>query len=415
MWKSLKAAIKSLKSHKARLLLTILELTVGVMAVVIVLSTSQSLEGMVSSQLDTFGADTIEIEVKVPSTGHTSLENATSMAKGVTITSLKHDDAEAVMRELPELIAYYTGVMDQRVVNYQEQAKQTILFGVDASMVDVDATEIGRGRFFTEDENNGIAKVVVLSPNIEEKLFQGSESIGQFVKIEGDNYMVIGVMAARGAMMGFDYDSIIYIPVKTLQKRIAGTDYVSFMLFKTTDMDKVDSTVEEMRLIMRDQHDISDPDMDDFAVISMQEAGEMIETIFGGLTLLLLALVAISLLVGGVGVMNIMYISVSERTFEIGLRKAIGAKKTDILWQFLWEALIITFWGGIVGIAVGLITTFLISYAAVSQGFTDWQFIVPISAYVVGMVFAVGTGLLFGIYPAKKAANMDPIVALRKE
>lgn len=415
MWRSFKAAIKSLKAHKARLILTILELTVGVMAVVIVLSTSQSLEGMVTAQLDTFGADTIEIEIKVPATSQVSLENVSSMVQGVTVTSLKRSDAEAIMRELPELSYFYSGVLEQRLVNYREQAKKTLIFGVDADMVNVDKTEVERGRFFTEEENNGLAKVVVLSPNIEEKLFQGEESIGKFVKIEGENYIVIGVMASRGAMMGFDYDSIIYVPVQTLQKRIAGIEHVSMILFKTTDMDRVDSTVEEMKMIMREQHNISDPDMDDFAVISMKEAGEMIETIFGGLTLLLLALVAISLLVGGVGVMNIMYISVSERTFEIGLRKSVGAKKTDILWQFLWEALIITFWGGIIGIIVGVVITFVVSYAAVSQGFTDWQFIVPMSAYIVGMIFAVGTGLLFGIYPAKKAANMDPIVALRKE
>ncbi len=415
MWRAFKSAMKSLKAHKSRLILTILELTVGVMAVVIVLSSSQSLKGMITSQLDTFGADAIEIEVKVPNTGHTSLENVSGMVQGVTITSLKHSDAEAIMRELPELTAFYTAIMDQRLVNYQEQAKKTLIFAVDASMIDVDKTEIARGRFFTEEENNGIAKVVVLSPKIEEKLFQGSESIGQFIKIEGENYMVIGVMAPRGAMMGMDYDSIIYMPVKTLQKRVLGTDYVTFMMFKTADMDKVDSTVEGMSLIMRDQHNINDSAMDDFAVISMKEAGEMIDTIFGGITLLLLALVAISLLVGGVGVMNIMYISVSERTFEIGLRKSIGAKKTDILWQFLWEALIITFWGGIIGIIVGVATTFAISYVAAAQGFSDWKFIVPISAYVVGMTFAVGTGLLFGIYPAKKAANMDPIEALRRE
>lgn len=415
MWRAFKSAMKSLKAHKSRLILTILELTVGVMAVVIVLSASQSLKGMITSQLDTFGADAIQIEVKVPNTGHTSLENVSSMAQGVTITSLKRSDAEALMRELPELSAFYSGIMDQRLVNYQEQAKKALIFAVDASMIDVDKTEIARGRFFTEEENNGIAKVVVLAPKIEEKLFQGNDSIGKFIKIEGENYMVIGVMAPRGAMMGMDYDSIVYIPVQTLQKRILGTDYVSFMMFKTSAMDKVDSTVEGMSLIMRDLHNINDPAMDDFAVISMKETGEMIESIFGGITLLLLALVAISLLVGGVGVMNIMYISVSERTFEIGLRKSIGAKKADILWQFLWEALIITFWGGVIGIIVGVSVAFVISYVAAAQGFTDWKFIIPISAYIVGMTFAVGTGLLFGIYPAKKAANMDPIEALRRE
>lgn len=412
---NIKSALQSLKSNKARLALTILELAVGVIAIVVVLSTSQSIQQMVLSQLETFGSDVIQVEVKVPNTGHTSIQNVSSMVQGVTITSLKHSDAESIMRQMPEIESFYAGMLDQRVVGYREQTKKTLIFAEDAAAQNMDKTEVANGRFFTEEENSGLAKVVVLASNIAKELFNEENPVGNFVKIEKENYLVVGVMASRGSMMGMDYDSIIYMPIKTLQKRVLGIDYVSFIMFKTKDVDKAEQTAVEMAAIVRERHNISDPAMDDFAVTTMAKAAEMINTIFGGVTLLILALVSISLLVGGIGVMNVMYISVSERTFEIGLRKAIGAKKTDILWQFLWESLAISVLGGVAGLIFGIGIAYGVSYVAVLNGFSDWKFFMPVSAYVISVIFSVGTGIVFGMYPARKAANLDPIEALRQE
>ena len=191
-------------------------------------------------------------------------------------------------------------------------------------------------------------------------------------------------------------------------------DYVSFVIAQLEDNSTSAETAEEVTLIMRDQHDITDPNKDDFAVTTMEQAMEMLDIVISGVQILLIALGSISLVVGGVGIMNIMYVSVTERTFEIGLRKAVGAKNKNILWQFLSEAVIITFIGGIIGIALGILLSGLISVVAQSQGF-DWKFSVSVSGIVLASLMSMIVGLVFGLYPAKRAAGLNPIDALRHE
>ena len=221
-------------------------------------------------------------------------------------------------------------------------------------------------------------------------------------------------MAEKGASFGFDYDSIVYIPTKTLQKRLLGTDYVMGIMGRVIDMSKIDSTKEDIEYLLRDNHDITDPDKDDFKVTTMDEIRETLETVTGGITLLLVALVCISLIVGGVGITNIMYVTVAERTFEIGLRKAIGAKSKDILYQFLFEAMLLTSAGGVMGAISGILISYIVYYAAVSYGL-NWSFSISIFSIILAIGFSTLVGLFFGIYPAKKAAALDPIDALRKE
>ena len=218
--------------------------------------------------------------------------------------------------------------------------------------------------------------------------------------------------------MTVDFDDYIYLPIRTLQKRIMGTDYIMYMIHQIENLDLAEQTADDIRKLLRENHDIDNPEgniaQDDFAVYTMEEMMDMVGEITNYITILLLAIVAVSLVVGGVGIMNIMYVIVSERTFEIGLRKAVGANRKNILWQFLTESVIISILGSILGIIFGIFISFLISLIAQQFGL-DWTLIVPLGSLIVAFSFAIICGVSFGVLPAKKASQMDPILALRKD
>jgi ABC-type antimicrobial peptide transport system permease subunit len=267
---------------------------------------------------------------------------------------------------------------------------------------------------FTKDEDDSLSQVVVLGATVKDKLFGDDTAAGKTVYIKGKPFKVVGVAAKRGAAFFMDMDNLVIVPVKTMQKRIMGIDYVMAIIAKMKDMNQADATVADLTALLRERHDITDPNKDDFEVQTMRKAMDMLATIVNGITFLLVALVCISLVVGGVGIMNIMYVSVTERVFEIGLRKAVGAKAHDILMQFLFEAVIITVLGGLVGIVFGAILALIIYLIAISYNFV-WVYAIPISSILLSVGFSAFVGLLFGIYPAKKAAGLDPITALRAE
>lgn len=410
---SLNIALKSLENNKTRTVLTVIGIIIGIAAVIIVMSAGEGLKGEILGQLEAFGSKLIQIEVKVPTTGKNSTQNAATMAQGVTVTTMTMEDAEAISK-LPNIEAYYPMIMDQEVVSFQDQQKSVNLVGTLPAYVEMGKTKVKTGRFFTLDENDELARVVVLGSKLSAKLFGNQNPIGQEIKIGKSKFRVVGVMDEAGATFGFDFDQLAYVPVKTLQKIVMGIDYIQTVTANIIDTTKEDQTADDIVYLLRTRHEIDDPKYDDFSVTTMTEARDMINTIFNGITLLLIAIAGISLLVGGVGIMNIMYVSVSERTFEIGLRKAVGAKKNQILWQFLFEAVIITLLGGALGIMAGIGVSYLISFIAGILGYT-WQFILPPQSIVIAFGFCGAVGLIFGYYPARHAANMDPIAALRHE
>jgi putative ABC transport system permease protein len=281
-------------------------------------------------------------------------------------------------------------------------------------MPDIDKVTIQSGRFFTKDEEDSLANVAVLGSSAKEKLFGDSDAVERIIYIRGKPFRVIGSLASRGSAFFLDMDNVIILPTKTMQKKLLGIDYVSSLSVEMKDAAKADSTKADLQEIIRENHNITDPTKDDFEISTMAEAAATIGNVANGITLLLVALVCISLVVGGVGIMNIMYVSVAERTFEIGLRKSLGAKSKDVLWQFLIEALLITIGGGIFGVICGIVIAFLIYLVATGSGF-KWAFIIPISSVILAVGFSAAIGLLFGLYPAKKAASLNPIDALRKE
>jgi len=410
---SLKLAYSALLAQKTRTLLTILGVSIGIAVVIAIMAAGRGLDKMVMSQLEIYSPNTITVEVKVSATKKTSSENAMGMAIGITITTLKERDLIDVGKHR-NIESAYGLVIGQAVVKYQSENKTTLLWGQGYSFPEVEKFQLDSGRVYSKEEEESLSQVAILGHATKDALFGEDEAVGKTVYIKGKPFKVVGVAAKRGATFGFDMDNLIILPAKTMQKRILGVDYFINIIAKVKDREKIKETVAEIEEIMRDNHDITDPNKDDFAVNTMEEAAQMLGSVVDGLTLLLVALVCISLLVGGVGIMNIMYVSVSERTFEIGLRKAVGATNKDVLWQFLSEAVILTLSGGILGIILGAIFALLIYLVAVSYNFV-WVYIVPLSSVILAVGFSGVIGLIFGLYPAQKAANLNPIEALRKE
>jgi putative ABC transport system permease protein len=405
-----------MRANKLRTSLTVLGIVIGIAAVIIVFSAGEGIRSLVVGEIESFGTDVIETEVKVPSakkgTGG-DFQSATSAAQGIQITTLKLKDMEDIDK-LPNIEKSYAAVMGQEQASYGNELRKAFLYGTSASFIEVDKTKVESGRFFTDGEERGLTEVVVLGSGIKEKLFGDSDPIGKSIKIRKSKFTVIGVMEKRGAVFGMDFDSYVYVPLRTLQKKIMGIEHVMFMMHKMKDPALADSTADEIRAVLRENHNITDPDKEDFRVTTMVEAMKTLGTVTSTITILLLIIVAVSLVVGGVGVTNVMYVVVSERTKEIGLRKAVGAKEKDILKQFLLESVLITVMGAIVGIVLGVIVSFLISWGAGQAGL-NWKFSVPLRAFLTSLGFASIFGVLFGIFPARKAARLEPVEALRKE
>lgn len=399
----------SIAKNRIRTVLTVLGVVIGIASVTIIISAGDSMKQLVFGQISSFGTDFIQTEPRVPQSSGGNF----AQAQGVVVTSLKESDRQAILK-LPYISRAYTALITQDVLSWQGELSKSMIYGVSPEYIEIDQGKVAQGRFFNKEENDNLGRVIVLGSKIKEDLFGNSDAIGQNVKIKQTSYKVIGVMEPRGTVFFFNMDTLVFIPIQTVQKLIMGVDYVQAITSQLSDPSKEKEAVDSIKLLLRDRHDISNPDRDDFQVSSMAEAQATLASIIGGITLLLVALAAISLIVGGVGIMNIMYASVAERTFEIGLRKSVGATKNDIMAQFLAEAVIKTFLGGSIGVILGIGVTYLVYVIANFSDF-DWPFALSISGILLALFFSVTVGLIFGLYPARKAANLSPLTALRKE
>jgi putative ABC transport system permease protein len=407
-------AFKTLRANLARTILSLLGITVGVAAVIIVLSLGLGTKDYVLGQIESFGTDLIEVEIKTPKTSQTSVQNASGMLGGAQVTTLKVGDLKEIAK-LPNLGAWYGGVINQEIASYRDKNKRAMIFGVSSGIDEVDDQfEIERGLMYTEEDDKNLKQFVVMGSKVAEDFFGGSNPVGKSIRIKEQSYRVIGVLKERGSSGYFDFDNLLYIPVRTLQKKIMGIDHVQFGLFKIKDVDKTALTVAQMEDVMREQHDIDDPDDEDYAVMALSEAAEMLDQVFVAINVLLIAFASISLVVGGVGITNVMYVAVTERTSEIGLRKSLGARRGDILKQFLFEAIFITFAGGAIGIILGYILTLIGEFVVARLGF-PLQFPVGGLSILIGAGFSIVIGIVFGIRPAVKASRLSPMEALRKE
>lgn len=407
-------AIRTILSHRARTFLALLGVVIGVSSVVIVTALGDGVKGFILGQVESFGGNLIQVEVKVPNTGRMSGENASSRGQGTQITTLTVKDRDAI-RKLGNVSAAYAGTIGQERATYGSVGKRILLFGVgaEAPLVD-DNIKLSAGRFFTEEEDASLARVAVLGSEVKESFFGNSDAVGEWITIKGEKYRVIGVITERGSAAFFNLDAMTYVPVETLLSKILGIDYVQMISVRMKDGSQDENTVADIVALMRRRHDIKDESKDDFAVMSTKEAQETVSDVLGSISILLLALTSISLVVGGVGIMNVMFVSVSERTSEIGLRKALGAKSASILQQFLAEAIIITGIGGLLGIILGVLVVFLLTLVFAKFGF-DLELIFTPQSLFLGAGFSVAVGLIFGLAPALKASKLSPMEALRRE
>ncbi|MDD5098227.1 MAG: ABC transporter permease [Candidatus Pacebacteria bacterium] len=411
IFKQIDSAFQSLMRQKSRTILTIIAVSIGIASLIIMISAGNGLKSMVMGELEIYGSDTINAEVRVPGKG--TMGSGSDMATGVTITTFKNTDVDEIAK-LENVEAIYTYVTGQEAIKYQGEAKSTMIFGYGAQAPLIEKLVISTGRFYTVEEEDSITPVIVLGSKTKDDLFGENEAVGKNVYVKGKAFRVVGILEERGAMFGMNMDSVVYIPTKVMQKKMLGTDYVMGISVKVKDASKINDTKEEIQLLLRERHDITDPDKDDFEVMTMDDAKSMMGTVLTSITALLAVISAVSLVVGGVGITNIMYVSVIERTFEIGLRRSVGAKRKDILYQFIFEAGVLTFLGGFFGVIAGILVSFLIYIVAVSFGI-DWSFSVSPLSVILSLLFSAFIGVFFGVYPAKKASNMDPINALRQE
>jgi ABC-type antimicrobial peptide transport system permease subunit len=350
--------------------------------------------------------------------GASENEGPPATVMGIVITTLSYDDMLALtdkknVPNVAEAVAYYKSL---GTVSWGANSYDTNFSGCTSGYPAVESGEIDQGRFFTKDEETNLAKVAVLGSTVKKELFGESDPIGQRIKIKKQNLEVIGVMKERGTVAFQNNDDQIFIPLRTMQKLIAGVNHVSMIRLKVDNQADVQRAVEDIKATLREQHDIKDQSgaNDDFTVRSAAQALAMITTITNALEFFLAAMAALSLLVGGIGIMNVMLVSVTERTREIGLRKAVGANNKNILVQFLMEAIAVTLSGGIAGIIIGSIVSVLISLGAKLLGY-DWDLVISFFSITLALTVSAAVGLIFGLYPALKASRLQPIEALRHE
>jgi putative ABC transport system permease protein len=406
-------SIKSFKNNLGRTVFSLLGVMIGVASVILIMALGGGMKEFVLDQVRSFGTDLIEIEISVPKTKHSSRENIQGVAGASRITTFKLEEAQK-LSELENIGAWYAGIMDLATISYEDENEQNYMFAVTSGIDQVDEQfEIKKGRMFTQAEAESLSSYVVLGAKLKENLFQNEPAVGKKIKVDGQNFEVIGVLSERGSGGFMDFDKMIYLPIQTMQKKLKGIDYLQFAFYKVRDRDKIDQTMVIMNYLMREYHDIDDPEDDDFVVASLEDAIEIIEDVFAIINILLLVLTSISLIVGGIGITNVMYVTVTERTFEIGLRKALGAKNSDILMQFLLEAILLTLMGGLIGVLIGF---GLAKLAEFIVAFYDYNlnFSINFSMIAVGIGFSGTVGLLFGLRPAQKAAKFSPIEALRR-
>ncbi|MDP3882624.1 MAG: ABC transporter permease [Candidatus Staskawiczbacteria bacterium] len=419
MFNAYRQSIKALTANPVRTVLTTLGIVIGIATVILVLSAGAGFRSLVDQQLAAFGTDTLFIETRVPPTTKSRASGSSAASADfsratttVQITSFKTSDLD-IIKKLNNVEGAYGLATGQAVISYRENAKSIIYYGAGAEMFSIDKHTLKSGRFFTEAEDTGAAQVVLLGTNLADDLFGQDDPIGKLVKVGNLNFQVIGVYNPQGALSG-GADDMLYMPLDTAQKKMLGINYIIVGVVQVKDIDAAEATAENIRGTMRSLHRITDPEKDDFTVTTQAEAMDIFNAIFGGITALLIAVAAISLVVGGVGIMNIMYVIVTERTAEIGLKKALGAKNSDILSEFLIESVLVTILGGILGIILGAVLSWLLYIVATAYGL-DWVFSVPLYAILIGVGVSAVIGISFGVLPARNAAKMDPIEALRYE
>ena len=402
-------AIDSIRSHKLRSFLTILGIVIGVMTVIGMVSIIQGLNKSFLSELQSAGSDMIDIQKYEPvQMGRRSEDERTRK-------DLTFDDAKAVEEGAPRVkavaVSIYVSVFDQVEVKYQSaKSDNAMIIGMNEKWPVVMSLYLPRlGRFVTEAEVARSARVCVLGSELADVLFPMTNPIGKEIRVGPEAFTVIGVLSKRGQMFGQSRDNFVGLPITTLMKYFRYEKDGLEIIAAPRQSEMLGETIEQIRGVLRQRRKVPYGKPDDFAVMTQDSLVDLYNQLTGAAYLVMIVISSIGLLVGGIGVMNIMLVSVKERTREIGIRKAIGARAGDILKQFLIEAIFLTGTGGIIGVLVGFGIAFLVKSATPLPATVSWW------SVFLGLSVSAAIGLFFGIFPAQKAAHMDPIVALRYE
>ena len=397
-------AFRSLKNNKFRCFLTMLGIIIGVSSVITMLAIGQGSKRSIQAQISEMGSNVIMVFPGNRRAGGVRL-SADEMQ------TLKLQDYRSIEEKATLLSHVSPMVSSSGQFIYGAKNTPSTLYGVSPDYLDIRMLEVERGEMFTEEDINAIAKVCVVGQTVVDNLFEeGEDPLGKTVRFNATPFKIIGVLKAKGYnSMGQDQDDLVLAPYTSVQKRILAITYLRGLYASAVDEKQSEEAIEQIEGILRENHRLQDGVENDFEVRSQEELSNMLSSTTNLLTVLLASIAGISLLVGGIGIMNIIYVSVTERTKEIGLRLSIGAKGRHILWQFLIESVLISVSGGIVGVLLGALASIAVKYIA------GWPIFVQLWSVLLAFAVCTVTGVFFGWYPAKKAANLDPIEALRYE
>ena len=404
----LRVALRALAINKLRSILTMLGIIIGVAAVIVMIAVGSGAQARVEEQIRSLGSNLLLIL-----SGATT-SSGVRLGFGSNLT-LSEDDSAAIPREIPEVMAA-PALRGSAQIVWGNQNWSTVIFGVTPDYLEVRQWELASGRSFDPADMAGATKVCLLGQTVARQLFGGVDPLGQSIRVRRVPFTVIGVLEAKGqSMMGSDQDDLVLMPISTARKRVLGAANlakqrsVGTIWVKVPEGNDMKAAEEQVRALLRQRHRLQPGQDDDFSLRNLEEVAAAQEASSRVLALLLAAVASVSIVVGGIGIMNIMLVSVTERTHEIGLRRAVGARTRDILGQFLVEAVTLSLIGGLAGIALGIGTAFAIAQVA------GWRIVLSPEAVMLAVAFAFAIGVFFGFYPARKAAHLNPVEALRFE
>jgi putative ABC transport system permease protein len=403
---SLRIALRALMVNKMRSALTMLGIIIGVSAVIAMVAVGSGAKKKIEEQIASMGSNLLIV------LSGSSTSGGFRFGSG-TVPTLTVDDAKAIVTEIPAVKYVAPNLSGVAQVVFGNQNWSTIVNGTTPEVLDIRDWPLAAGRPFTQQDVDGATKVCLLGKTVAENLFGGIDPIGQIIRIKKVPFTVIGVLAPKGqTTMGSDQDDTIFVPLTTAQKKLFGMQFpgmVRVIAVQAKEPEVMNEAEEQITDLLRQRHHIQPNQENDFTVRNLTEIMSSAEQSAKVMSLLLGAIASISLIVGGIGIMNIMLVSVTERTREIGIRMAVGAKGRDILLQFLIESLVLSLIGGTLGIGIGIAGTLVLST------FTQWPTLFSIQAIFLAFLFSGSVGVFFGFYPARKASLLNPIEALRYE